>query len=140
MEEKKDVENPFYDTNNFEVFCFCPILCKEGENSENNDDNGKLIDTNYFLVGGFDNDLREGKIMLYKINYGEKDFNTTIEYIQDINFKIRDEIKTFNGPINCLVQSSKTGNIIASCYDGNIYLLTPPNLNYYLEEDKNLTF
>ena len=140
MEEKKDVENPFYDTNNFEVFCFCPILCKEGENSENNDDNGKLIDTNYFLVGGFDNDLREGKIMLYKINYGEKAFNTTIEYIQDINFKVRDEIKTFNGPINCLVQSSKTGNIIASCYDGNIYLLTPPNLNYYLEEDKNLTF
>ena len=38
-----------------------------------------------FLVGGFDNDLREGKIMLYKINYGEKAFNTTIEYIQDIN-------------------------------------------------------
>ena len=143
MEENIDVEHPFYDTGNFEVYCFCPILCdieaKKGDEDRGDLGNKKLIDTNYFLVGGFDTDLREGKILLYKINYGEKAYNTTIEYVQEIIFKDRDDdIDAFNGPVNCLTQSTKTGNILASCFDGNIYLLTPPNINYYLEEDKNI--
>ena len=98
----------------------------------------KIVESNYFLVGGFDNDLREGKILLYKINYGERAYNTTIEFKQEIIFKDRDDIDAFNGPINCLRQSKKTGNIAASCFDGNIYLLTPPNINYYIEEDNNI--
>ena len=136
--EEIDIENPFYDTNNFEVYCFCPILYDENWKII---DLGKvkLVDTNYFLVGGFDTDLREGRILLYKINYGEKTYNTTIEYVQDIIFKDRDGMDTFNGPINCLTQSKKTGNILASCFDGNIYLLTPPNIKYYMEEDINIT-
>ena len=76
---------------------------------------------------------------MYKINYGKKAYNTTIEYVQDIDFKEKDDIEAFNGPINCLIQSKRTGNILASCSNGNIYLLTPPNINYYLEEDKNMT-
>ena len=136
---EKDVENPFYDTDNFEVFCFCPLLVEEDGNKIEDEGGGNLIDTNYFLVGGFDNDLREGKIRLYKINYGKKAYNTTIEYVQDIDFKEKDDIEAFNGPINCLIQSKRTGNILASCSNGNIYLLTPPNINYYLEEDKNMT-
>ena len=27
--------------------------------------------------------------------------------------------------------------ILASCYNGNIYLLTPPNLDFYLEDENN---
>ena len=41
-----------------------------------------------------------------------------------------------NGPINCIKQSKTTGNILVCCYNGNIYLLTPPNIDYYLKEDK----
>ena len=104
MEEPIDVEHPFYDTGNFEVYCFCPILCdiekKKGDEGRGDLGNKKLIDTNYFLVGGFDTDLREGKILLYKINYGERSYNTTIEYVQDIIFKDRGDIDAFNGPIN----------------------------------------
>ena len=137
MDETMDIEHPFYDTDNFEVYCFCPILSDGEEQKEKNSGNKKLIDTNYFLVGGFDTELREGKILLYKINYGERAYNTTIEFKQEIIFKDRDDIDTFNGPINCLRQSKKTGNIAASCFDGNIYLLTPPNINYYIEEDNN---
>ena len=106
-------------------------------NDKNNNDNEQYIfeDTNYFLCGGFDEDRREGTIKLYKTIYGEKAYNTRIEYIQDIYFKKQKDIEGFNGPINCLTQSKKTGNILASCYNGNIYLLTPPNINYYLEQD-----
>ena len=138
MDETMDIEHPFYDTDNFEVYCFCPILSDGEEQKEKNSGNKKLIDTNYFLVGGFDTELREGKILLYKINYGERAYNTTIEFKQEIIFKDRDDIDAFNGPINCLRQSKKTGNIAASCFDGNIYLLTPPNINYYIEEDNNI--
>ena len=138
MDETMDIEHPFYDTDNFEVYCFCPILSDNEEQKEKNSGNKKLIDTNYFLVGGFDTELREGKILLYKINYGERAYNTTIEFKQEIIFKDRDDIDAFNGPINCLRQSKKTGNIAASCFDGNIYLLTPPNINYYIEEDNNI--
>ena len=138
MDETMDIEHPFYDTDNFEVYCFCPILSDGEEQKEKNSGNKKLIDTNYFLVGGFDTELREGKILLYKINYGERAYNTTIEFKQEIIFKDRDDIDAFSGPINCLRQSKKTGNIAASCFDGNIYLLTPPNINYYIEEDNNI--
>ena len=133
MEENIDIKNTFCDTENFEVYCFCPLLYnKDGNNNETRN----IVESNYFLVGGFDTDLREGKIHLYKINYKEKIDNTTIEYKQEIVFKARDDMDAFNGPINCITQSTKTGHILVSCSDGNIYLLTPPNISYYLNEDE----
>ena len=148
--ENKDVEIPFYDTGNFEVNCFCPILKELEKQNEKNDQNDYLArddqnkqlkkkifeDTNYFLVGGFDENKRQGAIRLYKVIYGEKAYNTTIEYIQDIVFKKQKNIDDFDMPINCLTQSRTTGNILVNCYNGNIYLLTPPNIDYYLAEDK----
>ena len=120
----------FIDTDNFEVHCFCPILnVIDNKDSEE----AQIEQTNFLLVGGFDNDLREGVIRLYKIYYGDKASITDIEYLQDIPFKEKENIDEFNGPVNCLIQSKKTGNILASCYNGNIYLLTPPNINYYLK-------
>ena len=56
--------------------------------------------------------------------------------IQEIIFKVRDDVDVFNDLINCLIHSTKTENILASCFDRNIYLLTPLNINYYLEENK----
>ena len=138
--DNREVDKPFFDTGNFEVYCFCPILNVVEPIIKNKKENNniKLEETNYFLVGGFDTRIREGKICLYKINYGDKAYNTTIEYIQDIIIKDKSNIDCFNGPINCLVQSKTTGNILVSCYNGNIYLLTPPNINYYLKEDRIL--
>ena len=133
MEENIDIKNTFCDTENFEVYCFCPLLYDE---DGNNNETRNIVESNYFLVGGFDTYLGEGKILLYKINYEEKIDNTTIEYKQEIVFKARDDMDAFNGPINCITQSTKTGHILVSCSDGNIYLLTPPNISYYLNEDE----
>ena len=152
--DNKEIEEPFYNTGNFEVNCFChlfnvkekivkkPLVPLVDEEEiiiypEQDPENLIFEETNYFLVGGFDGDKREGKIRLYKIIYGEKSYNTKIKYVQDILFEKKKGIEDFNGAINCLIQSKTTGNILANCYNGNIYLLTPPNLNYYLEQDKN---
>ena len=54
--DKNDKVNiqKFYDTKNFEVYCFCPIL-KIVENTfvlEERNDKAQIIDTEYFFVGG----------------------------------------------------------------------------------------
>jgi hypothetical protein len=61
-----------------------------------------------------------------------------IEFLQDIEFKKDREKKFlgFNGAISSIIQSEKYLNILATCYDGNDYLLSPPNLEYYLDEKK----
>ena len=141
--DNKNVEEPFYETDKFEVTCFCPLLIVENNNKDYNQideeykKNIKITDTNYFLVGGFDEEKKEGKIKLYKVNYNDKAYQTTIEYIQDIEFD-DDEYKEMgyiNEPINCIIQSKISGNIIFSSYNGKIYLMSAPNINYYLEDD-----
>ena len=57
------------------------------------------------------------------------------EYKKKI-FKESNIFKGFAGPISSIIQSSLTGNILVTCYDGYVYLLTPPNLDYYLRKDK----
>ena len=153
LSENRDIENPFYDTGTFEVHCFCELsrvkkAKTDKKNNEENeiisslkkekkyDDENKdiLAPTNYFLVGGFNIEKREGEIKLFQAIFGEKAYNTRIVFVQDIDFK---ENEFFDGPINCLVQSNIKGNILASCYNGNIYLLTPPNLDFYFEDENN---
>ena len=134
--DNKDVENPFYATDNFEVYCFCPILLVENKNILKKDI--KKTGTDYFFVGGFDLDKREGKIKLFKIIYGAKAWETKIESIQDIEFEFNTNFEDFDGPISNIIQSKETGNILVTCYNGNVYLFTPPNIEYYLEEDKML--
>ena len=138
--DNKNVENPFYDTENFVPHCFCPILnykeIKDNEkinynNIEEFRENIIIEDTNYFFVGGFDEEKRLGSIKLYKINFTDKAYNTTIDYIQDIEFENEEEIGFLDGPINCIIQSKQTGNILATNYNGNIYLFSRPNLDYF---------
>ena len=141
LQNNKRVKNEFYDTGNFEVYCFCPILIIENKNKyfDNIDEkyrqNIKIEDTEYFLVGGFDIEKREGVIKLYKVIYSKEAFETKIQYIQDINIDIIDnqKIEYFDGPINSIYQSKITGNILVSCYNGKIYLFTPPNIDYYIK-------
>jgi len=145
LQNNKRVNNEFYDTGYFEVYCFCPILLIENKNKnlDNIDEkyrkNIKIEDSEYFLVGGFDIEKREGLIKLYKVIYSKEVFETRIKFIQDINIDITDKQKFeyFDGPINCIFQSKITGNILVSCYNGKLYLLTSPNIDYYINKDKN---
>ena len=129
------ISNNFYDTENFEVYCFCPILIIYTLNNDIlNLKKNEIIDTEYFLVGGFDLNKKKGLIKLYKVVYNKNFDKTKIEFIQDI--KIEKNVKEgseyfdeFKGPITCMTQSTYTGNIIISCLDGTVYLFSPPNIN-----------
>ena len=143
LQDNRRVKNEFYDTGDFEVYCFCPILLIENKNKyfDNIDEkyrkNIKIEDSEYFLAGGFDTEKREGLIKLYKVIYSKEAFETRIQYIQDIYIDIVDNQKNeyFDGPISCIFQSKITGNILVSCYNGIVYLFTPPNINYYINND-----
>ena len=62
----------------------------------------------------------------------KKKTDTKIKYIQDIEIEENDEFEGFDSPINCIIQNKISGNIIISCDNSKIYMLTPPNLEYYL--------
>ena len=113
----------FYDTKNFEVYCFCPLFEIKNNNKINNI---KKIEIEYFLVGGFDIKKRQGLIKLYKVIYYDEIEKIEIEYIHDIIMVTKEGknylefFKGFKGPINCIIQSSQ-GEILVTCNDGNVY-------------------
>ena len=131
--ENEKVYTYFYDTKNFEVYCFCPILIFNYEKMF--DDKYNYIDTDYFLVGGFDSEKGIGGIKLYKIIFDNEKYENKIEFIQDL-----DDFKEFKYPVNCIIQDKKSlyQNILVTCLDGNIYLFSGPNIEYYLRIDKNI--
>ena len=133
IEDKQDIYYEFYETGDFEPYCFSQILLLD-KSYENNF--GKLYDTNYFFVGGFDQEKGIGAIKLYKINFEKSTYNTTITFIQDILIDKEKNFKGFNGAITSIVQSNDTGNFLISCSDGNIYLFSPANINYFLFHDE----
>ena len=141
LEDEQGINNPFYDTGNFEVFCFCPILIVNPDNFIlDNGNEKKIIDTEYFFVGGFNLDKKEGEIKLFKVIYSEKASDNKIEFVQDIEFERNEEFSGFEGAISCIIQTKigNNGNILISCYNGTLYLLTIPNLDYYLNtKNKN---
>ena len=82
------------------------------------------------------NENSSGKKFDYR---DDKQVEKLNEYKKKI-FKESNTFKGFAGPVSSIIQSSSTGNILVTCYDGHVYLLTPPNLDYYLrkdEEEKN---
>ena len=143
--DNKNIDNPFYETDNFEVYCFCPILIVKNNNinfeniNEKYRENITINDTDYFFVGGFDIEKREGQIKLYRIIYGSKAWETKIKFIQDIVIPNdeEDQFKDFDGPISCIIQSKISGYILVTCYNGCVYLFTPPNMESYIKEEKN---
>ena len=123
----------FYNTENFEAYCFCQIklVCNEDEHK-------KEYKTNYFLVGGFDKIKMLGAIKLYKIKYEDKGKDTRIEFIQDLIFENNKnkDFYGFNGAVTCIIQTKDKGNFLISCTNGKVYLFTPPNINYFLFYDE----
>ena len=115
---QKKIKNNFYETGDFEVFCFCLLQ----KNNTMNDENNKK-DNDYFLVGGYDSINNQGLIKLYKIIYDNNHIeNVKIEFMQNVS-----NLSMFKYPINCIIQSSKNGEIIASSWDGTVNLFTSPN-------------
>ena len=138
MDLKNDeFSNIFYNTGNFEVMCFCNILNvqKTGYIFKND---VIIYKTEYFLAGGFNKKKGKGVIKLYKIIYKDNFLDSKIEYIQDIEPEMKDNFKGFNKPISCIIQSRKTGNLLISCWDGNIYSFTQPDMEYFSFYDKQI--
>ena len=119
----------FYDTDSFEVTCICPI---DYYNNNNLNDNDIIIKEKFILVAGFNTEIREGKIQLYKLKYNEKDSFYFIEYLQDIEFLDNEEFSGFDMSISCIHQTNLDGRLLIGSLDGNIYLFTKPNLDFYL--------
>ena len=116
LSEDENIKFKFYETFDFEVYCFCQIL-----------------DTNYFFVGGFSLDKRIGMIYLYKVT----NKNIEIIYVQDI--EIFDYNNNFNGfimPVNTIYQTEDYGKIVITTLDGTIYLFSKPNLDFYIRRQK----
>ena len=135
-----EIKDLFYNTNKFEPFCICDIhIISKSSNSKTND--VKQYKTNYFFVGGLDNEKGEGKIKLFKIIYKYKNNNNIkVQFIQDIiliNNK-NENFYGFKGAITCIIQSNETGNFLITSNDGNVYEFSPPNLSYYLYYDEEI--
>ena len=141
LNDNHEVNDPFYDTGDFEVYCFCPIFDFNYENKVyEKEEIIKSTNTEFFLVGGFDNNSGNGLIKLYKLIFNEKAYKVKAEYLQDIVIKKEiikgneDEsfdFEGFGGAITSLIQSKKSGIILASCNDGNIYKMSVPNIDFY---------
>ena len=124
-------EDYFYDTSTFEVYCFCQLFIIKEKSIIIQQTKKKA--TNYFLVGGFEKKKNKGVIKLYKIIYEKK----KIEFIQDVIFE-NNTFKGFNMPISSIIQSSTNGNIIITCWDGNVFLFSCSYFDYFLKQDEDI--
>ena len=118
-------EKKFYKTDKFEVHCICPFLEIFSDNYFF-DKKNEIIDTNFFLVGGYDEEKKIGKIKKYQIIQNEK-----IEFHEDINIGNIDDknISDVNlGTINSITQSKRNGNILLTSSDGNVYQFIYSNI------------
>ena len=128
--ENYKIDDYFYNTGNFEVYCFCQILLKKEIQKKLLKQESNFTETNYFLVGGFNINKCKGIIKLFKINYGNNYNEIKIEYIDDITFPDKN-IGKFSGPISCITQSNNNDFLI-SFWNGEIYLLKELNISKYL--------
>ena len=122
----------FYNTKDFEVHCFCQIIIIVNNKIF---EKPKIEKTNFFFVGGFDTNKHKGGIKLYKIKKNKKEI-IEIEKIQDI--VLENEYELFKGPISCIKQSTSNGNILITCWDGNVYLFNPPDLEKLISFETNI--
>ena len=84
----------------------------------------------------FDLEKGNGAIKLYKINFKNQTYNITIDLIQDIILEKEKNFENFNGAITSIIQANNTGDFLISCFNGNIYLFSPANINYFLFYDE----
>ena len=125
-----------YDTKNFEIYCLCQLLIVLNLNKNKNLDNInineeykkniRIIETDFFLVGGFDNYMKEGQIKFFRIEYGNKLWKTKIIFIDNIIIPKNNNEQL--GPITNIIQSKISGYISATCLNGNVYMFSEPKI------------
>ena len=79
-------------------------------------------------------------IKLFKVVYGEKIWKSKIVFIQDIIIEENQNFEEFDGPISSIYQSKTTGHIFITSYNGNVYLFTPSNLDFYLNNENQYNY
>ena len=122
-------EYKFYETDNFEVYCFCPVVLKENTFIFN-DEKNKVYKTNYFFVGGFDSKKQRAKVKLFE--FDDEDNLLSINFIKNIEFE---NIKELKNPITCIIQFKNSENILISCLDGSVHLFMV-DLSFLLSDYK----
>ena len=88
----------------------------KNENDINNDKDLEIIE--------FVEDIIINKTTVKKYKNTEQNLN-----YEDYNFD------GFNGNISCITQSKRTGKLLITSWDGNVYLFSAPNISYYLNQD-----
>ena len=104
----QEISQNFHDTQNFEPYCFCPLLINDNKLLINEEDNC-MYKTIYLLVGGFDSEESKGKIKVYKIIYSSILRSNTVEYYKDIIFVGN---KVFEYKITFITQLEDDGGIL----------------------------
>ena len=137
--KEKEVSEHFFETKNFEPSCISQILIVENNNSITgniiNENNIDIKETEFLMVGGFDQDKRIGVIKLYKIQFDKKNGNVKVKYLVDIGEEDKEnDFKGFDSNITCINQSKITGNLLINSLDGNINLFRPPNLECFMRK------
>ena len=124
-----NLSHNYFGTENFEPYCFCMI--KKYINEKKN------IKIFFFFSGGFNSDLHQGVIRLYKLTVGK---NIDIEYLQDIEIgpEFKDKIEIFDMPVSTITQSEETGEIIITTIDGKLYVFSTPNLDFYINLENDI--
>ena len=121
FENNNCINHFFHETNNFEVYCFCPLY------KINRDIiflNPKAA-TCFFFVGGFDLYKRKGVIKIYKL-INENNYCRRIEYLLDF-FVLEDNNKEkFKEPVSCITLSIIDRKLLIGCWDGNVV-----SINYF---------
>ena len=126
LENTTLINKKFYDTKNFEVFCFCQIANVNSEEILKK----QISYTKYILVSGFDSGKKKALIKLYQISFKKDIYDCEVIFIQDIIIKKNNIFKKFTMPITSITQSGASGNILVTCSDGNAYLFNQPELGY----------
>ena len=120
-----------FDTEDFEVSCFCTI--PEGKNEKNA----------YILVGGLEADKRRGMIKLYKLTYNDFNDDVKISFIQDAieDYDRFQDDNDFDGRITKIfIPEGKEKDVIVQCFGGSCYLFTLPKADNYMEKYESLAF
>ena len=140
INDSKELYDSFIKTGNFQPYCLAQIYLVDTSIIKDNDQNEKerkKYSTDYFFVGGFDQERAKGAIKLYKIYFDYYPNKITIKFVHDIILENeKEDFYGFNGAVTSIVQSYETGEFLISCSDGNICLFTQANINYFLYYDE----
>ena len=126
----------FFETDNFEVYCFCQIIFKNKVYILD-DKKNKIYETDYFFVGGYDKNMKKGLIKLYKIIC--EDNNYKIEYVTNVDLE---NYEAFNSAVSCIYQDKGSEKLLITNLDGRVFYFVF-DIKYILslneEENINIT-